>query len=262
MASSGPAPTGPCPPCAGDPRAGRSAPGGSQQSRAEGENPLPQPAGHAAGDAAQDTVGFLSCERTLLAHIVCMHVRVCVQVCGGVSACAHPCLCMPVHIVAWRWCMCLPMPGVCMPVHVWVCAHAYVHGSSACAHPCLYMCTHVPAWVWAHVCARQRCICSPMPELRMPMHAWMCAHIFAWPRCVCAPMPSMCVPLPVWVMHMYVHSGGACAHACPCTHMRMEVVRVLSHAWDVHACACVPVFTHTGVAAVHVLAHAHACACP
>jgi len=42
---------------------------GSHQSRAEGQNPLPQPAGHAALDAAQDTVGLLGCERALLAHV-------------------------------------------------------------------------------------------------------------------------------------------------------------------------------------------------
>jgi len=32
---------------------------GSHQSRAEGQSHLPQPAGHAAFDAAQDTVGLL-----------------------------------------------------------------------------------------------------------------------------------------------------------------------------------------------------------
>jgi len=42
---------------------------GSQQSGVEGQNPLSQPAGHAALDAAQDTVGLLGCERTLMAHV-------------------------------------------------------------------------------------------------------------------------------------------------------------------------------------------------
>ncbi|KAK4808270.1 hypothetical protein QYF61_020751 [Mycteria americana] len=42
---------------------------GSHQSAVEGQNPLPRPAGHAALDAAQDTVGFLGCKRTLLAHV-------------------------------------------------------------------------------------------------------------------------------------------------------------------------------------------------
>jgi len=42
---------------------------GSHQSRAEGQNPLPQPAGHSSLDAAQDMVGLLSCEWTLVAHI-------------------------------------------------------------------------------------------------------------------------------------------------------------------------------------------------
>ncbi|KAK4824675.1 LOW QUALITY PROTEIN: hypothetical protein QYF61_017255 [Mycteria americana] len=41
---------------------------GSHQSRAEGQNHLPRPAGHASFDAAQDMVGLLGCERTLLAH--------------------------------------------------------------------------------------------------------------------------------------------------------------------------------------------------
>ncbi|KAK4829041.1 hypothetical protein QYF61_001846 [Mycteria americana] len=41
---------------------------GSHQSRVEGQNHLPRPAGHAAFDAAQDAVGFLGCERTLPAH--------------------------------------------------------------------------------------------------------------------------------------------------------------------------------------------------
>ncbi|KAK4821583.1 hypothetical protein QYF61_024442 [Mycteria americana] len=41
----------------------------SHQSRAEGQNPLPRPAGHAAFDAAQDMVCFLGCKCTLLAHV-------------------------------------------------------------------------------------------------------------------------------------------------------------------------------------------------
>ena len=44
-------------------------PVGSHQSGAEGQNPLPQPAGHIAGDAAQGTVGLLGCEHTLLPHV-------------------------------------------------------------------------------------------------------------------------------------------------------------------------------------------------
>ncbi|KAK4823599.1 hypothetical protein QYF61_003799 [Mycteria americana] len=42
---------------------------GSHQSRVEGQNHLPRPAGHASFDAAQDMVGLLGCERTLLAHV-------------------------------------------------------------------------------------------------------------------------------------------------------------------------------------------------
>ncbi|KAK4817891.1 hypothetical protein QYF61_002060 [Mycteria americana] len=41
----------------------------SHQSRVEGQNHLPRPAGHTSFDAAQDTVGLLGCERTLLAHV-------------------------------------------------------------------------------------------------------------------------------------------------------------------------------------------------
>ena len=39
------------------------------QHRAEGQDHLPHSAGHTALDAAQDTVGFLGCEDTILAHI-------------------------------------------------------------------------------------------------------------------------------------------------------------------------------------------------
>jgi len=39
------------------------------QSRAQGQIPLPQPAGHASRDAAQDTVGLLGCEHTLQGHV-------------------------------------------------------------------------------------------------------------------------------------------------------------------------------------------------
>jgi len=41
----------------------------SHQSRVEGQNPVPRPAGHAAFDAAQDMVGLLGCERTLPSHV-------------------------------------------------------------------------------------------------------------------------------------------------------------------------------------------------
>jgi len=42
---------------------------GSHQGRAEGQNPLSQPADHAAGDAAQVMVSLPGCECTLLAHV-------------------------------------------------------------------------------------------------------------------------------------------------------------------------------------------------
>ena len=47
-----------------DSTSGRSAPGELSQHRAEGQDPLPY-----LFDAAQDTVGFLGCEGTLLAHV-------------------------------------------------------------------------------------------------------------------------------------------------------------------------------------------------
>lgn len=37
--------------------------------RAEGENPLPQSAGHSAFGAVQDVSGFLACKHTLTAHV-------------------------------------------------------------------------------------------------------------------------------------------------------------------------------------------------
>ena len=66
---SGPAPTAPHLSCAEDPQAGGSTAGGSHQSGAEGQSPLPRPAGHAAGDAAQGTGGSLGCERTVSGHV-------------------------------------------------------------------------------------------------------------------------------------------------------------------------------------------------
>jgi len=42
---------------------------GSHQSRAEGQNHLPHPAGHASLDVAQDTVGLLGCKCTFVAHV-------------------------------------------------------------------------------------------------------------------------------------------------------------------------------------------------
>ncbi|KAK4822675.1 hypothetical protein QYF61_019042 [Mycteria americana] len=42
---------------------------GSHESRVEGENHLPRPAGHASFDAAQDTVGLLGCKHTLPGHV-------------------------------------------------------------------------------------------------------------------------------------------------------------------------------------------------
>jgi len=42
---------------------------GSHESGAEGQNPLPQPAGYPSLDAAQDVIGFLGCKHTLPAHV-------------------------------------------------------------------------------------------------------------------------------------------------------------------------------------------------
>jgi len=42
---------------------------GSHQSGVEGQNHLPQPAGHTAFDAAQDTIGLLGYNCMLLSHV-------------------------------------------------------------------------------------------------------------------------------------------------------------------------------------------------
>jgi len=42
---------------------------GSHKSGVKGQNPLPQPGGHAAFDAAQDMFGLLGCKLVLLAHV-------------------------------------------------------------------------------------------------------------------------------------------------------------------------------------------------
>ncbi|KAK4810535.1 hypothetical protein QYF61_004498 [Mycteria americana] len=42
---------------------------GSHESGVEGQNHLPQPAGHTSFYAAQDTVGFLGCKHTFPAHV-------------------------------------------------------------------------------------------------------------------------------------------------------------------------------------------------
>ncbi|KAK4811179.1 hypothetical protein QYF61_019810 [Mycteria americana] len=67
--SSGLALTGPSLSCTGAPELDAVLQVGSQESGVEGENHLPRPAGHASFDTAQDTIGFLGCERTLLAHV-------------------------------------------------------------------------------------------------------------------------------------------------------------------------------------------------
>ena len=71
MASSGPAPTGPCLSCAEGSRAARrsTAELSPELSRRAESDPLPHPAGRASFDAAQDTVGFLGCESTPPGHV-------------------------------------------------------------------------------------------------------------------------------------------------------------------------------------------------
>jgi len=69
---------------------------GSHQSRVEGQNPLPQPAGHASFDAAQDTVSLLGCECTLSAHVklfICQYTQVLLF-----KAALHPLILQPVLI--------------------------------------------------------------------------------------------------------------------------------------------------------------------
>ena len=45
---------------------------GPQKSQVEGDNHLPLPAGHPFFNAAQNTVGFLGCKHTQLAHAQCI----------------------------------------------------------------------------------------------------------------------------------------------------------------------------------------------
>ena len=59
--------TGPCLSCSEHSTSGCSTPG--EVSPAEGQDHLPSPAGRIPFDAAQDKVGFLGCEGTLLAHV-------------------------------------------------------------------------------------------------------------------------------------------------------------------------------------------------
>jgi len=69
----------------------------SHQSGAEGQNHLPQPAGHASLDAAQDTVDLLGCECTLLAHVrlyIHQHPQVLLS-----TAALNPFIPQPVFIV-------------------------------------------------------------------------------------------------------------------------------------------------------------------
>jgi len=49
---------------------------GSHRSRVERDNPLPLPADHPSVDAAQNTVGFLGCKSTLLAHAQLFIIRI------------------------------------------------------------------------------------------------------------------------------------------------------------------------------------------
>jgi len=57
----------------------------SHQSRAEGQNYLPQPAGLASLDAAQDMVGLLGCKYTSVAHVQ-LFIHRCPQVLLGRAA--------------------------------------------------------------------------------------------------------------------------------------------------------------------------------
>jgi len=58
---------------------------GSHESGVKGQNALPRPAGHASLDAAQDTVGFLGCKRTLPACVPLVHLAALAGVGPGVS---------------------------------------------------------------------------------------------------------------------------------------------------------------------------------
>ena len=68
---------------------------GSHQSGAEGQNHLPQPAGHASFGAARDTIGLLGCESTLpgrVEFLVNQHHQV-------LRAALNPCIPQPLFVV-------------------------------------------------------------------------------------------------------------------------------------------------------------------
>jgi len=93
-ASSGPAPA--ALPCAEGSRAGRRTPGGVSAERGRGAEPRPSPCAHAAGDAAQGTVGCWCCERTLPGHgqlFIPHHPQVLL-----IRAALHPFIPQPVSI--------------------------------------------------------------------------------------------------------------------------------------------------------------------
>jgi len=68
-ASSGPTPPAPALSCAEGSRAGRRTPGGVSAERGRGAESPPSPCAHAAGDAAQGTIGFLGCKHTPTGHV-------------------------------------------------------------------------------------------------------------------------------------------------------------------------------------------------
>ena len=69
MASSDPAPTVACLSCAEGSRAGHRTPAGLSPERSRGAESPPLPCAHAAGDAAQGTVGLWSCKCTLPGYV-------------------------------------------------------------------------------------------------------------------------------------------------------------------------------------------------
>ncbi|KAK4827388.1 hypothetical protein QYF61_017793 [Mycteria americana] len=71
----------------------------SHQSGVEGQNHLPRSAGHASFDAAQDTVGLLGCECTLLAHVRFSSISTPKSFSAGLlSITSSPSLCRTLHL--------------------------------------------------------------------------------------------------------------------------------------------------------------------
>ena len=135
--------------------------GGSHQSGAEGQNPLPLPAGHAAGDAAQGTVGLLGCQHTLPGHVqlfIHQHPQVLLR-----TAVLTPFSSQPVFVLGIAWPMCSTLHLALL--NFW---GSHRPPSPACPGPsgwhpfppaCRLHCTAWCRWQICWGCTRSHCPC-------------------------------------------------------------------------------------------------------